>query len=293
LRYTIETHNLTKKFTLPKGFSDFFMHPFRKDEITAIEEVNIKIEKGELFGILGPNGAGKTTLIKMLCTLISPTEGTAYVNGYDIAKDSGKVRESIGFITADERSFYWRLTGRQNLKFFASLHNLYSYDAEKRVDEVLSLIGLENRANDRFLSYSAGMKQRMAIARGLLNDPAVVFMDEPTRALDPGAAQNLRKFIKEHIITEQEKTVFLSTHHLGEAEQLCDRIVIIDEGKIKVIGTIEELKSDLHKPDPTLDDVFVHHTGKEFKQEAPKQADLGRRGRGHGRYGGRIRGMRF
>jgi ABC-2 type transport system ATP-binding protein len=120
-----------------------------------------------------------------------------------------------------------------------------------------------------------------------------VFMDEPTKALDPGAAQNLREFIKERIIKEQGKTVFLSTHHLGEAEQLCDRIVIIDEGKIKVTGTIEELKSDLHKPDPTLDDVFVHHTGKEFKQEAPKQADLGRRGRGHGRYGGRIRGMRF
>ncbi|WP_305064511.1 ABC transporter ATP-binding protein [Methanococcoides sp.] len=293
MRYTIETHDLTKRFTLQKGFTDFFLHPFRKDEVTAVEEVNIKIKNGELFGVLGPNGAGKTTLIKMLCTLITPTEGTAYVNGYDIAKDSGKVRESIGFITADERSFYWRLTGRQNLKFFASLHNFYSQDAEKRIDDLLSLVGLENRADDRFLSYSAGMKQRMAIARGLLNDPEVLFMDEPTKALDPGAAQNLREFIKDRIVKEQEQTVFLSTHHLGEAEQLCDRIMIIDESKIKVIGTIEELKNDLHKPNPTLDDVFVHHTGKEFKEEAPKQVDLGRRGKVHGRYGGRMRGMRF
>jgi len=293
LKYIIETHELTKKFALQKGFTDFFLHPFRKDEITAVEEVNIKIEKGELFGILGPNGAGKTTLIKMLCTLISPTEGTAYVNGYDIAKDSGKVRESIGFITADERSFYWRLTGRQNLKFFACLHNFYSYDAEKRVDELLSLIGLENRADDRFLSYSAGMKQRMAIARGLLNDPAVVFMDEPTKALDPGAAQNLREFIRERIVKEQGKTIFLSTHHLGEAEQLCDRIVIIDEGKIKVIGTIGELKSDLHKPNPTLDDVFVHHTGKEFKEEIPERPQSGHRRIVRGISGGRMRGMRF
>lgn len=293
MKYIIETHELTKKFALQKGFTDFFLHPFRKDEITAVEEVNIKIEKGELFGILGPNGAGKTTLIKMLCTLISPTEGTAYVNGYDIAKDSGKVRESIGFITADERSFYWRLTGRQNLKFFACLHNFYSYDAEKRVDELLSLIGLENRADDRFLSYSAGMKQRMAIARGLLNDPAVVFMDEPTKALDPGAAQNLREFIRERIVKEQGKTIFLSTHHLGEAEQLCDRIVIIDEGKIKVIGTIGELKSDLHKPNPTLDDVFVHHTGKEFKEEIPERPQSGHRRIVRGISGGRMRGMRF
>ena len=293
MKYTIKTHELTKKFALQKGFTDFFLHPFRKDEITAVEEVNVKIEKGELFGILGPNGAGKTTLIKMLCTLIAPTEGTAYVNGYDIAKDSGKVRESIGFITADERSFYWRLTGRQNLKFFASLHNFYSYDAEKRVDELLSLIGLENRADDRFLSYSAGMKQRTAIARGLLNDPAVVFMDEPTKALDPGAAHTLREFIRERIVKEQGKTVFLSTHHLGEAEQLCDRIVIIDEGKIKVIGTIEELKSDLHKPNPTLDDVFVHHTGKEFKEEMPDRPQSGRRRMVRGISGGRMRGMRF
>ncbi|MCG7849720.1 MAG: ABC transporter ATP-binding protein [ANME-2 cluster archaeon] len=291
MKYTIETHELTKKFALQKGFTDFFLHPFRKDEITAVEDVNLKIKKGEIFGILGPNGAGKTTLIKMLCTLILPSEGTAHVNGYDISKDSGKVRESIGFITSDERSFYWRLTGRHNLRFFAALHNYYSDDAEERIDELLSLVGMEDRGDDRFLSYSAGMKQRMAIARGLLNDPAVLFMDEPTRALDPGAAQNVRKFVKEHITGDEGKTVFLSTHHLPEAEELCDRIAIINEGRIVAVGTLEELKSALDKPDPGLGDVFTHYTGKEFeKGAAPKHVYPGRR-RMMG--GGRPRGMRF
>lgn len=297
--YAIETYDLTKKFALQKGFTEFLMHPFGKNEITAVKKVNIKIRKGELFGVLGPNGAGKTTLIKLLCTLVLPTEGTAYVNGYNIAEDSGKVRESIGFITADERSFYWRLTGQQNLKFFASLHNFYSFDAQKRVNELLDIVGLKNRADDRFLSYSAGMKQRMAIARGLLNDPKVVFMDEPTKGLDPGAAQNLRGFIKERIVKEQGKTVFLSTHHLGEAEQLCDRIAIIDEGEIRVIGSPEELKSELTKPNSTLDDVFLHYTGKEFKEEVaqkhpyPERRRMMREGRRGVMRGGRIGGIRF
>jgi ABC-2 type transport system ATP-binding protein len=291
LKCTIETHGLTKKFALQKGFTDFLRHPFRKDEITAVYDVNLKIKKGELFGILGPNGAGKTTLIKMLCTLILPSGGTARVNGYDIEKDSGKVRESIGFVTSDERSFYWRLTGRHNLRFFASLHNYYSTDAEERIDELLSLVGMEDRGDDKFLSYSAGMKQRMAIARGLLNDPVVLFMDEPTRALDPGAAQNVRKFVKEHITGDGGKTVFLSTHHLPEAEELCDRIAIINEGRIVVVGTLDELKAGLDKPDPGLGDVFTHYTGKEFERGvATNHVYQGRRGM---MGGGRPRGMRF
>ena len=291
MKYTIETHNLTKKFALQKGFTDFFLHPFRKDEMTAVEDVNLNVKSGELFGILGPNGAGKTTLIKMLCTLILPSVGTAYVNGYDLAKDSGKIRESIGFVTSDERSFYWRLTGRHNLRFFASLHNYYSDAAEERIDEMLSLVGMEERADDRFLSYSAGMKQRMAIARGLLNDPVVLFMDEPTRALDPGAAQNVRKFVKEHITGDGGKTVFLSTHHLPEAEELCDRIAIINEGRIVAVGTLDELKAGLDKPDPGLGDVFTHYTGKKFERgAAPKSGYQGRR-----RMLGGVRpgGMRF
>jgi ABC-2 type transport system ATP-binding protein len=230
----------------------------------------MNVREGEVLGLLGPNGAGKSTLIKILCTLILPTEGEAYVNGYDVVKDSGGVRESLGFITTDERSFYWRLTGRENLQFFAALHNMRSNNARRKVEELLDVVHLKNRADELFLNYSAGMKQRMAIARGLLNDPKVLFMDEPTRSLDPGAAKNLRDFIKEHIVTEQGKTVFICTHQLDEAEQLCDRVAILDEGRIKAIGNPGELKSSLGS-NSTLCDVFSYYTGKPFEEELSSQ----------------------
>jgi len=246
MEYAIETFNLTKKFIPTRGFADL-LHPFVKKEVTALDNVSIKIKKGELFGILGPNGAGKTTLIKILCTLILPTTGTAYVNGYDIVKEEEKVKASIGLITGEERSFYWRLTGRQNLFFFASLHNFSSSEAQKRINNVLNFVGIEDKADDKFHSYSTGMKQRMAIARGLLNDPPILFMDEPTRSLDPGTAQNLREFIKERLVKEQGKTVFLSTHHFEEAEQLCDRIAVINKGRIKAYGTLSQLRDMIGK----------------------------------------------
>ncbi|MBN1323266.1 MAG: ABC transporter ATP-binding protein [Methanotrichaceae archaeon] len=254
------------------------MHPLRGVEIIPLDHVNIKVRAGEIFGILGPNGAGKTTLIKILCTLISPTEGEAYVNGHDVVRESELVRKSLGFITTDERSFYWRLTGRQNLEFFAALHDIYSEEADRRVNELLDIVHLSDRADDLFLSYSAGMKQRLAIARGLLNDPQVLFMDEPTRSLDPGAAQNIRDFIKKYIVREQGKTVFISTHNLEEAGQLCNSIAICDEGKIKALGSPEELKSGLDEGS-TLHDVFLFHTGKRFEEDrGPKSAYYGRHG---------------
>ena len=291
--YSIEVRDLTKKFVLNRGLLDFVTHPLKQDEITSLEKINLQVREGEVFGLLGPNGAGKTTLIKILCTLIFPSSGTARVNGYDVLKESGKVRESIGYVTTDERSFYWRLTGRQNLEFFANLHNYYSHKARERVSELLDIINLENRADDLFLSYSAGMKQRLAIARGLLNDPRVLFMDEPTRSLDPGAAQSARNFISNYIVQEQGKTIFLSTHNLSEAEQLCNRIAIIDEGNIKIEGSPSELKSDLGN-DSTLSDVFLSNTGKGFEEERLPNSSFmkERRFRRGGGFGGmRRRGM--
>ena len=247
MEYAIETFNLTKKFLPPWGFKGL-MHPSKKKEVLALDEVNIKIRKGDLFGIIGPNGAGKTTLIKVLCTLILPTCGTAYVNGYEVTKEEGRVKAAIGLVTGEERSFYWRLTGRQNMMFFASLHNFTSASiAQKRVNEVLNFVGLEDKADDKFHSYSTGMKQKMAIARGLLNEPEILLMDEPTKSLDPAAAQNLRVFIKERLVKDQGKTFFLSTHHLEEAEQICDRIAIINKGTIKAYGTLNELRDRIGK----------------------------------------------
>jgi ABC-2 type transport system ATP-binding protein len=237
LEYSIETYDITKKFALQKGFTEFIIHPFRKDEIAAVEKVNIKIRKGELFGILGPNGAGKTTLIKLLCTLILPTAGTAYVNGYDVAEDSGKVRNSIGFITTDERSFYWRLTGRQNLKFFASLHNYYSDNARKRVDELLNVVGLKNRADDKFLSYSAGMKQRMAISRGLLKDAPILILDEATSNMDTENEQAIRKGIASLM---EGRTTLVIAHRLSTIAT-ADHVVVLDHGRVVEVGTHADL----------------------------------------------------
>lgn len=264
---TIETCKLTKTFVVSRGLSDLIRRRPSAGEITPLNGVDLLVRQGEVFGILGPNGAGKTTLIKILCTLILPTGGEAYVNGYDIVKESGKVRESIGLVTTDERSFYWRLTGKQNLEFFASLHNIYSDDARKMAEDLLDVVDLKDHADERFLNYSAGMKQRMAIARGLLNDPAVIFMDEPTRSLDPGAAQSLRDFIKKEIVRERGKTIFISTHNLDEAEYLCDKVAIFDDGKIKVVGSPGELKVSLGD-NSKLCDVFLHYTGKSFEERA-------------------------
>ncbi len=238
MEYILETFELTKRFARTKGFFDI-LHRSRNKEVSAIEDINLKVKKNEFFGIVGPNGAGKTTLIKILCTLILPTNGSAYVNGYDIVKEDEKARECLGFVSGDERSFYWRLTGRQNLEFFASLANLR--DPNRKVCEVLEVVDLKDKADDKFQTYSAGMKQRMAIARGMLNDPEVLFMDEPTRSIDPFSAEKLRSFIKEELAKERGKTIFMSTHLLDEAEKLCDRIAIIDKGRIRACGNLDDL----------------------------------------------------
>jgi ABC-2 type transport system ATP-binding protein len=242
MSHIIETFDLTKRYPQIKRYHEIVIHPFQKREITALDGVNIRVKRGEVFGLLGPNGAGKTTLIKTLCTLLLPNEGRALVNGYDIVKEEREVKRCIGYVVNDERSFYWRLTGRQNLGFFAMLNNLTPDRANRRIDEVLQLVGLEANGDKRVKDYSTGMKQKLAIARGMLSDPEVLFLDEPTRSLDPMIAKSLREFIRRNIAEGQGKTVFLSTHNLGEAEELCDRLAIIDRGKIKACGTLDEMK---------------------------------------------------
>jgi ABC-2 type transport system ATP-binding protein len=241
--YAIETRNLTKRFRKTRSLREILFRPFGEKEIvTALRDVSIKVKKGEIFGLLGPNGAGKTTLIKLLCTLILSDEGEAFVNGMEITSNVSEVKSNIGYVVADERSFYWRLTGRQNLSFFSTLQNLSAPGAESRIRDVLKIVELEDEADKRFMLYSAGMKQRLAIARALLNDPSLLFMDEPTKSLDPLSARHLRTFIKERIVTEKKKTIFLATHNLQEARELCNRMAIIDRGEIKAIGSLEEMK---------------------------------------------------
>jgi len=249
LEYSIETSKLTKRFSVIKDYLDLITHPFKNKEIIAVHNINLKVRKGEVLGLLGSNGAGKTTLIKILCTLILPTSGTARVGGYDVLKEGKKIRRIIGYIVSEERSFYWRLTGRQNLNFFAKLNNIDKDVAEERIERLMDLMDLEKDLDRPFKDFSTGMKQKLAIARGLITDPEIIFMDEPTRSLDPIVSQDLRQLIREKLVKENNKTVIYATHNLSEVEEICDRIAVIDQGEIIALNTIPELKEKfkIHK----------------------------------------------
>ena len=244
----IQTHNLTKYFSSSDGWKNL-IRP-RTLSQPAVFDINIEVNQGELFGLLGPNGAGKTTLIKLLSTLIVPTSGNASVFGYPLEQE-GNIKKLIGLVTSDERSFYWRLTGRQNLEFFAGLCNLFGDHAEERINTTLEQVGLIDVANKQFQIYSTGMRQRLAIARALLNEPKLLFLDEPSSGLDPSATEKLHDLIT-HLPISKGITVFLTTHQLEEAEKLCDRIAIMDQGRIIEYGEIDALKKNIdtaHKID--------------------------------------------
>jgi ABC-2 type transport system ATP-binding protein len=241
----IETHGVTKRFGRVRTLRDLVTARWRSRTDTAVEDVSIEIREGELFGLLGENGAGKTTLIRMLSTTLLPTSGTASVLGHDVVREPQAVRRRIGIVSGDERSFYWRLTGRQNLRYFAALYHLARRSIAPRIDELLELLDIEEEADRRFDSYSTGTKQRFAIARGMLIDPEVLFLDEPTRALDPIAASELRHQLAHNIVGRLGRTALLATHTLSEAEEMCDRIAIMRAGRVVRVGTVEELRADM------------------------------------------------
>lgn len=244
MSYCIETQNITKKYPEVRGYGEWLSHPFRKREFTALHNVSIQIKKGELFGLLGSNGAGKTTLIKILCALVIPTSGRALINGMEVMQNENKIRRMIGYVVSDERSFYWRLTGRQNLRFFAKLNNIPGREAERRMEGLLEFMELSRYGDKMFKDYSTGMKQKLAIARGLLTNPEIVFMDEPTNGLDPITAHKLRNLIRGKLVEEEKRTVVFATHNLHEAEELCDRIAIVHRGEVKFAGFVEDIKRE-------------------------------------------------
>ncbi len=211
--------------------------------VVAVREVSLSVERGELFGLLGPNGAGKTTLIKMLCTLIVPSSGSARIAGHDLKNDRA-IRAVSGLVVSDERSFFWRLSVKRNLQFFAALHGLYDERAERRIKRVLKDVGLEDRLEQRFSNLSSGMRQRVAIARALLHEPEVLFLDEPTRSLDPIATAAMHRLIS-GLQATGDMTILLITHDLAEAEKLCARVALMDAGQMRRIGPPHELRRQL------------------------------------------------
>jgi ABC-2 type transport system ATP-binding protein len=229
-------------------------------EVMAVEDISFDIKSGELFGLLGPNGAGKTTTVKMLATLLIPTQGTAAILGYDVVKDANEVRKHIGFIFGGERGLYWRLSGIDNLRYFASLYGVEPEISKKRIPFLLEMVGLEGRGNERVEGYSRGMKQRLHVARTLLHDPEILFLDEPTIGLDPVGARDFRQVIRN--LQSEKKTILLTTHYMFEADSLCQRVAVIDKGVIVALDSPSELKK--HVADLSVIEIETFGTSKEI-----------------------------
>jgi ABC-2 type transport system ATP-binding protein len=213
----------------------------RSIEVEAVKGISFDVRPGELFGLLGPNGAGKTTTIKMLVTLLLPTAGTARVMGFDVITDTTEVRKQIGYVFGGERGLYDRISGQDNLRFFAELYGVEPAAQRPRIAALLDLVGLAGREGEKVEGYSRGMRQRLHIARGLLHDPPVLFLDEPSLGLDPVGARELRRTIAS--LVEAGKTVLMTTHYMFEADALCDRIAVINGGRIVAAGTAADLKA--------------------------------------------------
>lgn len=223
----IETHDLTKRF----------------GSHTAVNNISLTIQKGEVFGLLGPNGAGKTTFLSMLCTILKPSSGSAQINGFDIIRESAQVRKSIGIVFQDP-SVDSDMTSRENLQMHADLYGVPIYEQNMRIHEVLELVGLSDRADDFMYTYSGGMRRRLEIARGLLHYPRVLFLDEPTIGLDPRSREHIWNYIR-ILRKREEMTIILTTHYMEEADRLCDRVAIIDKGRIVAMDTPSLLKQEV------------------------------------------------
>lgn len=260
MKNVIEVTDLKRDYVVTKGWVKQ-----KKQIVHALKGISFNVGQGEIFGILGQNGAGKTTTIKVMITLLSPSAGKCTILGYDSMTQEKEIRKHINFIFGGELGVYRRLSARDNLKYFANLYGLDAKTAEKKIEEVLELVSLKEKADFLVETYSKGMIQRLQIARGLINDPEIVFMDEPTIGLDPIGANMLRDIIRS--LKAINKTVILTTHYLKEADDLCDRIAIINEGSIIALDTPNNLKKSGYSSNEddnkeiTLEDVYIQLVG--------------------------------
>ena len=216
-------------------------------ERVALKDINLEVPRGEFFGLLGPNGAGKSTLIKILTTLLAPTTGRALVAGFDVIKQAHEVRPRINMVSGGESSGYGLLTVRENLWMFAQFYGLDTRTAHARIDEMLGIVGLSDRANTKISDLSTGLRQKMNIVRGFLTDPQVIFLDEPTLGLDVGASREVRSFVRAWMDADRSRTMLLTTHYMAEADELCDRVAIINAGKVLACDTPANLKRHLQR----------------------------------------------
>ncbi len=242
--------------------------------LTAVDGIDIIVQEGEIFGLLGPNGAGKSTTLKMLTTLLPPTEGTASVAGFDIVHQAGSVRRVIGYVP-QLLSADGALTGYENLLIFSKLYDIPRSERQERIHQSLALMQLENAANKLVSTYSGGMIRRLEIAQSMLHRPPILFLDEPTVGLDPLARNSVWEHIRQ-LKSAYGTTILLTTHYMEEADSLCNRVAIMHEGKLAAIGSPAELKTSIHKEAATLDDVFAYYAGAELESSGGSFREVSR-----------------
>ncbi len=239
MNFAIKTKNLGRIYKIRGGKKT------EPRELVALKDVNIEVEPGELFGLLGPNGAGKTTLIKILTTLLAPSQGKAWVAGLDVEQEPEKIRPRINMVSGGESSGYGLLTVRENLWMFSQFYGLESGESNRRIKELLEVVGMADRLNTKSSDLSTGLRQKMNIVRGFLTDPKVLFLDEPTLGLDVGAARDVRQFIRQWVDRDPTRSLLLTTHYMVEADELCDRVAIINGGRVLACDTPGKLKHEL------------------------------------------------
>ncbi len=268
-QWAVECENLGRVYSSRNALG-------KKRKTVALEGLSLTIPKGIVFGVLGPNGAGKTTLVRILSTLLTPTSGSARVAGFDVVRQAGEVRRHIGQVLGGERGYYGRLSGRENLLYFAALNHLSPSKAAGRVDEMLEKVGMTESQDTQMERYSRGMKQRIHIARGLLMDPDIIFLDEPTMGLDPFGAQELRQLIPE--MARQGKTVLLTTHYMFEADTLCQTLAMINKGKLVAMGSPTDIKrrfSKINVIEVTVKDAWKGLTEELAGLDGVQRVDMG------------------
>jgi ABC-2 type transport system ATP-binding protein len=238
----IRTVELSRSYQRPRSIRGRREARDAPADFLALDRVSLEVQPGELFGLLGTNGAGKTTLIKILTTLLAPTAGAAQVDGLDVVKDTQAIRERINMVSGGETSGYGVLTVRENLWLFSQLYGVPRKEAERRIDALLGAVGLTEKADTRISQLSTGLRQKMNFCRGFVTDPRILFLDEPTLGLDVNAARTIRQFVRDWMIERPDRTFLLTTHYMMEADDLCDRIAIIDRGKVLACDTPAALK---------------------------------------------------
>jgi len=241
----VRIRGISKRFPVRRGWIDTMLHPRSSEYESALQAIDLDVPEGEIFGLLGQNGAGKSTLFKILATLILPDTGTAEVGGFDTVRDASRVRNILTPVIPNERSLYWRLSARENLRLYAALQGVSRANEGRALDEILSVVGLGDAGDKQVGMFSSGMRQRLLVARALLGRPQVLLLDEPTRSMDPVGARDFRSFIRTEVNGARGCTVLLATHDHQEVDELCTRVGVLDRGRLLAVGAIEDLATDL------------------------------------------------